>query len=93
MSFVDVEKLKMTGAGRALAVLTSGGDAQGHYKLKHIVLKSLKTHEVMLFCSRDCLDKHLLLLLCCFFFFLFLRRDVLNTVKVSVVVKGRVGVL
>uniref|UniRef100_A0A674NXM9 6-phosphofructokinase n=1 Tax=Takifugu rubripes TaxID=31033 RepID=A0A674NXM9_TAKRU len=29
MSFMDVEKLKMTGAGRAMAVLTSGGDAQG----------------------------------------------------------------
>jgi hypothetical protein len=26
---MDLEKLKMTGAGRALAVLTSGGDAQG----------------------------------------------------------------
>ncbi|CAL1582363.1 unnamed protein product [Knipowitschia caucasica] len=26
---VDLEKLKMTGAGRAMAVLTSGGDAQG----------------------------------------------------------------
>lgn len=69
MSFVDVEKLKMTGAGRALAVLTSGGDAQGHYKVKKILLKSLKTHEAVLFCSRDCLDKRLLLLLLfCFFF-------------------------
>ncbi|XP_037646117.1 ATP-dependent 6-phosphofructokinase, liver type [Sebastes umbrosus] len=29
MSSVDLEKLKMTGAGRAMAVLTSGGDAQG----------------------------------------------------------------
>ncbi|XP_067373194.1 ATP-dependent 6-phosphofructokinase, liver type isoform X2 [Channa argus] len=29
MSLVDLEKLKMTGAGRAIAVLTSGGDAQG----------------------------------------------------------------
>ncbi|XP_077583982.1 ATP-dependent 6-phosphofructokinase, liver type isoform X1 [Stigmatopora nigra] len=29
MSSMDLEKLKMTGAGRALAVLTSGGDAQG----------------------------------------------------------------
>lgn len=29
MSSVDLEKLKMTGAGRAIAVLTSGGDAQG----------------------------------------------------------------
>lgn len=28
-SSMDLEKLKMTGAGRALAVLTSGGDAQG----------------------------------------------------------------
>ncbi|XP_076026107.1 ATP-dependent 6-phosphofructokinase, liver type [Genypterus blacodes] len=29
MSAMDLEKLKMTGAGRAIAVLTSGGDAQG----------------------------------------------------------------
>ncbi|KAF1382456.1 hypothetical protein PFLUV_G00143970 [Perca fluviatilis] len=29
MSSMDLEKLKMTGAGRAMAVLTSGGDAQG----------------------------------------------------------------
>uniref|UniRef100_A0A8C4NQ77 ATP-dependent 6-phosphofructokinase n=1 Tax=Dicentrarchus labrax TaxID=13489 RepID=A0A8C4NQ77_DICLA len=29
MSSMDLEKLKMTGAGRAIAVLTSGGDAQG----------------------------------------------------------------
>ncbi|CAL8240934.1 unnamed protein product [Merluccius merluccius] len=29
MSCMDLEKLKMTGAGRAIAVLTSGGDAQG----------------------------------------------------------------
>ncbi|XP_069010749.1 ATP-dependent 6-phosphofructokinase, liver type [Embiotoca jacksoni] len=29
MSSVDLAKLKMTGAGRAVAVLTSGGDAQG----------------------------------------------------------------
>uniref|UniRef100_A0A8C3AQ10 6-phosphofructokinase n=1 Tax=Cyclopterus lumpus TaxID=8103 RepID=A0A8C3AQ10_CYCLU len=29
MSSIDLEKLKMTGAGRAMAVLTSGGDAQG----------------------------------------------------------------
>ncbi|XP_058471992.1 ATP-dependent 6-phosphofructokinase, liver type [Solea solea] len=29
MATVDLEKLKMTGAGKALAVLTSGGDAQG----------------------------------------------------------------
>ncbi|KAM9804653.1 ATP-dependent 6-phosphofructokinase, liver type [Neosynchiropus ocellatus] len=29
MSCMDLEKLKMTGAGRAVAVLTSGGDAQG----------------------------------------------------------------
>ncbi|XP_053733876.1 ATP-dependent 6-phosphofructokinase, liver type [Synchiropus splendidus] len=29
MSCMDLEKLKMTGAGRAMAVLTSGGDAQG----------------------------------------------------------------
>lgn len=29
MSLMDLEKLKMTGAGRAMAVLTSGGDAQG----------------------------------------------------------------
>lgn len=32
MSSMDLEKLKMTGAGRALAVLTSGGDAQGDLK-------------------------------------------------------------
>ncbi|KAK2839693.1 hypothetical protein Q5P01_013433 [Channa striata] len=29
MSLMDLERLKMTGAGRAVAVLTSGGDAQG----------------------------------------------------------------
>lgn len=29
MTSMDLEKLKMTGAGRAMAVLTSGGDAQG----------------------------------------------------------------
>ncbi|KAM6986468.1 ATP-dependent 6-phosphofructokinase, liver type [Aplochiton taeniatus] len=29
MSSMDFERLKMTGAGRAIAVLTSGGDAQG----------------------------------------------------------------
>ncbi|XP_075964700.1 ATP-dependent 6-phosphofructokinase, liver type isoform X1 [Anarhichas minor] len=29
MCTMDLEKLKMTGAGRAMAVLTSGGDAQG----------------------------------------------------------------
>ncbi|XP_068602226.1 ATP-dependent 6-phosphofructokinase, liver type [Brachionichthys hirsutus] len=29
MCSMDLEKLKMTGAGRAIAVLTSGGDAQG----------------------------------------------------------------
>ncbi|XP_029314824.1 ATP-dependent 6-phosphofructokinase, liver type [Cottoperca gobio] len=29
MSSMDLEKLKMTGAGRAMALLTSGGDAQG----------------------------------------------------------------
>ncbi|KAM3862067.1 ATP-dependent 6-phosphofructokinase, liver type-like [Diretmus argenteus] len=29
MSSTDLEKLKMTGAGRAMALLTSGGDAQG----------------------------------------------------------------
>ncbi|KAM8856749.1 ATP-dependent 6-phosphofructokinase, liver type [Spinachia spinachia] len=29
MCSMDLEKLKMTGAGRAMAVLTSGGDAQG----------------------------------------------------------------
>ncbi|XP_062258435.1 ATP-dependent 6-phosphofructokinase, liver type isoform X1 [Platichthys flesus] len=29
MSSMDLERLKMTGAGRAMAVLTSGGDAQG----------------------------------------------------------------
>ncbi|XP_077392201.1 ATP-dependent 6-phosphofructokinase, liver type isoform X1 [Festucalex cinctus] len=29
MATMDLEKLKMTGAGRAIAVLTSGGDAQG----------------------------------------------------------------
>lgn len=50
---MDVEKLKMTGAGRAMAVLTSGGDAQGHYEVNQIELKSLKTHEVVLFCSCD----------------------------------------
>lgn len=49
MSSMDLEKLKMTGAGRAIAVLTSGGDAQGHYKVNHITLKSLKTQELMLF--------------------------------------------
>lgn len=29
MTTMDLEKLKMMGAGRAMAVLTSGGDAQG----------------------------------------------------------------
>ncbi|XP_034088215.1 ATP-dependent 6-phosphofructokinase, liver type [Gymnodraco acuticeps] len=29
MNSIDLEKLKMTGAGRTMAVLTSGGDAQG----------------------------------------------------------------
>ncbi|XP_061579650.1 ATP-dependent 6-phosphofructokinase, liver type isoform X2 [Cololabis saira] len=29
MSSMDIERLKMSGAGRAMAVLTSGGDAQG----------------------------------------------------------------
>lgn len=42
MSSMDLEKLKMTGAGRAIAVLTSGGDAQGHYEVNHIALKKLK---------------------------------------------------
>lgn len=86
---MDEEKLKMTGAGRAMAVLTSGGDAQGHYKVYQIELKSLKTHEVMFYWSCDivCIvsEKRLL----CLGFF-FLRRDVLNPVKVSVLVKGRV---
>lgn len=36
MSSMDLEKLKMTGAGRAMAVLTSGGDAQGHLKVCQI---------------------------------------------------------
>lgn len=34
---MDLEKLKMTGAGRAIAVLTSGGDAQGHSNLKSTI--------------------------------------------------------
>lgn len=38
MSSMDLEKLKMTGAGRAMAVLTSGGDAQGHLKLAKMSL-------------------------------------------------------
>lgn len=38
MSSMDLEKLKMTGAGRAIAVLTSGGDAQGDLKLSHSVI-------------------------------------------------------
>jgi len=29
MSSAGLEKLRMTGAGRAIAALTSGGDAQG----------------------------------------------------------------
>lgn len=89
MSFMDVEKLKMTGAGRAMAVLTSGGDAQGHYEVNQIELKSLKTHEVVSFCSCDfvCIvSKNA----CCVWVFFLLRRDVLNPVKVSVLVKGRV---
>lgn len=49
MSSMDLEKLKMTGAGRAIGVLTSGGDAQGHYKVNHIAPKSLESQEVMLF--------------------------------------------
>lgn len=44
MSSVDLETLKMTGAGRAIAVLTSGGDAQGHHKVT-----------VLLFCTCVCL--------------------------------------
>lgn len=57
MSSMDLEKLKMTGAGRAIGVLTSGGDAQGHYKVNHIAPKSLETQEVMLLFPpppRDC---------------------------------------
>lgn len=38
MSSMDLEKLKMTGAGRAIAVLTSGGDAQGDLKLNQNVI-------------------------------------------------------
>lgn len=33
MTSVALEKLKMSGAGRAIAVLTSGGDAQGRVSL------------------------------------------------------------
>lgn len=33
MTSVALEKLKMSGAGRAIAVLTSGGDAQGRVTL------------------------------------------------------------
>lgn len=40
MSSMDLERLKMTGAGRAIAVLTSGGDAQGHYKVSHSAAKA-----------------------------------------------------
>uniref|UniRef100_A0A1W2P6Q4 Phosphofructokinase, liver, B-type n=1 Tax=Mus musculus TaxID=10090 RepID=A0A1W2P6Q4_MOUSE len=29
MATVDLEKLRMSGAGKAIGVLTSGGDAQG----------------------------------------------------------------
>ena len=35
MSTMDMERLKMSGAGRAIAVLTSGGDAQGDLKTRH----------------------------------------------------------
>lgn len=38
MSTMDLEKLKMMGAGRAMAVLTSGGDAQGDLKLTKTVV-------------------------------------------------------
>lgn len=41
MSSMDLEKLKMTGAGRAMAVLTSGGDAQGHLKCNQTSIHSL----------------------------------------------------
>lgn len=34
MSLMDLEKLKMTCAGRAMAVLTSGGDAQGDLTIR-----------------------------------------------------------
>lgn len=70
----------MTGAGRAIAVLTSGGDAQGHHKVNHIALKSLKTQEAMLLLfvfRRLCLDG-------------LVFNGVLKTVKLSVGVKGRV---
>ncbi len=40
MSSMDLEKLKMTGAGRAIAVLTSGGDAQGDPRLTQAVFMS-----------------------------------------------------
>lgn len=57
MISMDLEKLKMTGAGRAMALLTSGGDAQGHCKVNPTLLKCLKTHEAMLILLlRLCLD-------------------------------------
>lgn len=31
---VDFEKLRMSGTGKAIAVLTSGGDAQGEIKIR-----------------------------------------------------------
>lgn len=41
MSSMDLEKLKMTGAGRAMAVLTSGGDAQGYKKVSFMAFNSV----------------------------------------------------
>lgn len=49
---VDFEKLRMSGAGKAIAVLTSGGDAQGkqhhHHKSvmdKHSGQRAFRTRE------------------------------------------------
>lgn len=44
MSSMDLEKLKMTGAGRAVAVLTSGGDAQGDLKRNLHIIKTFYLH-------------------------------------------------
>lgn len=41
MSSMDLEKLKMTGAGRAMAVLTSGGDAQGDLQVSQAGIQLL----------------------------------------------------
>lgn len=47
MNSIDLEKLKMTGAGRAMAVLTSGGDAQGDFKQNTYITVSLYSTAIL----------------------------------------------